>query len=156
MASSLPFVTTKSILPIHPHIPVPVPIPWGLRNQASVVLSQANRRKLESRGAHTGVQVNLKHVAFSADSFCCLSQGWTGNSVCHQAVLALFWVQKTKRKAQVSSLNDMYLVRGEKRYKSQLPETQSIDSDLRTLPPYSLQMTAVTAAYQSPALHCQD
>lgn len=155
MASLLLFVTTKFILPMHSHIPVPVPIPWGRRNEADMVLSQANRRKVESRGAHTGVQVNLKHVPFSADSFF-PAQGWTGNLVCHQAVLAMFWVQKAKREAQVSSLNDTYLVRGEKRYKSRLPETQSIDSDLSTLPPYSLQMTAVTAPYQSPALRCQD
>lgn len=46
-----------------------------------MILSQANSQKVESKGDHTGVQVNFKHVAFSADSFCFLSQGWTGNSV---------------------------------------------------------------------------
>lgn len=96
MVSSLPYVTTKSILPMHSHIPVPVLIPWRRRDQADVVVSQANRRKVESRGAHTGVQANVKHVAFSADSFCFPAQGWPGNLVCHRAVLALVWVQKTE------------------------------------------------------------
>lgn len=75
---------------------------------------------------------------------------------CHQAVLAMLGVQKTKREAQVSSLKWHIPGKRWEEVQVSLPETQSVDSDLSTLPLYSLQKPAVTAAYQSPALHCQD
>lgn len=117
------------MLPTKSHIPICVSIPWGLQNQADVVLSWANRRKVEYTGADVSMEIDLKHVEILLWQLLFSSEGWPGNLVCYWVVLSLFGYRSWEEEGDtVSLLTDTHLVRGEKRGKSWLPGTQCIDS----------------------------